>query len=196
MKNYDVIVGIDVGLNGGLAFFDAHSGEVLSLYPMPTIQVEKNGKDKKVVDWDRLKFILEIPKEHKENAILAFENVTAFPGQGVVAVGTLLEQKGFFRGLSRGLGYAEYLVQPKTWQKHFDIVPPKELKGESAKKTKALRKKWLKESSLEIAKRKFPEWETKLSRKDAHGLSDALLIGEWYLRTNPDEYPLENLGNG
>lgn len=183
---HDIIIGCDIGLSGGIVFFDSVSKSVLSIYNMPTNRVTtSSGREKGILDLERLKFILEIPKVHKESAIVVLENVHAFPGQGVVAIATLLEQKGTIRGLAKGLGYDEHLVEPKTWQKYFDIVPPQDLKGTSAKQTKALRKKWLKSVSLETARDLFPEWkDTKLERNDAHGLSDALLIGRWFLETN------------
>jgi hypothetical protein len=182
-NNYDVIVAVDVGLHGGVAFFDTVSGELLSLYPMPTMEVtSKSGKVKNKLDLERLKFILEIPREHNESAVVVMEDVHAFPGQGSVSMATLLEQKGILRGLAKGLGYAEYLVEPKTWQKYFDLIPPKDLKGSNASKTKTLRKKWLKDRSLQTARALYSEWaETKLAPKDAHGLSDACLIGRWFL---------------
>ena len=186
-KNYDVLVAIDIGLSGGIAFFDTESGEVLSLYPMPTNKIEtSSGRKKGEIDIPHLKFILEIPKVHNESALVVMENVHAFPGQGSVAMATLMEQKGIIRGMTSGLGYGEELVEPKTWQKHFDMIPPKDLKGSSASKTKALRKAWLKEKSLEIARVRFSSWaNTKLERKDAHGLSDALLIGTYIIENSP-----------
>lgn len=181
----DITIGIDIGLLGGISFYDSYTGEVLGVYKMPTYQTTtSSGRNKGNLDLEKLKFILEIPKEHNETATVVLENVHAFPGQGVVAIATLLEQKGMIRGLAKGLGYDEVLVEPKTWQKHFGIVPPKDLKGDSAKKTKALRKKWLKDKSLEIARDLYPEWkDTKLEKRDAHGLSDALLIGRYFLFT-------------
>lgn len=183
MSKYDTIIGIDIGLSGGISFFDTVSGEVLSVYAMPSEKVKtKSGRNKGIINLPRLKDILEIPKVHNESAIVILENVHAFPGQGVVAMATLLEQKGIIRGLASGLGYDEMLVEPKVWQKHFGLIPPKELKGKSASKTKTMRKEWLKQSSLDLARKLFPEWsETKLELKTAHGLSDALLIGKWYL---------------
>lgn len=174
---YDIVVGIDIGLTGGIAFFDGGSGEQLSLYPMPVIPVpDSKGKMKNKIDLEKLLHLLEIPKVHNDKTIVVFENVSAFPGQGVVAVGTLLEQKGILRGMSHALGYDELPISPKTWQGHFDIVCPKEIK------VKQKRKQWLKEKSLEIAREKFPNLaETKLEKSTAHGLSDALLIGQWYI---------------
>lgn len=187
MSPYDVIIGIDVGLHGGIAFFDYQYKEVLQIYEMPTVKVTtSSGRNKGELDLKRLKHILEIPKVKEDRAVVVLENVHAFPGQGVVAMATLLEQKGIIRGMCKGLGYDEYLVEPKTWQKHYDMIPPKDLKGSTASKTKTLRKLWLKETSLVKARNLFPEWsETKLEPRTAHGLSDALLIGKWYIDKVP-----------
>lgn len=183
-REFDTVIGVDIGLLGGISFFDSYSGEVLGLYEMPVIKKIVNKKIKKFLDIDRLKFILEIPKIHNETAVVILESVHAFPDQGVVAMATLLEQKGIIRGMCKGLGYDELLVEPKTWQKHYGMVPPKDLKGSSASKTKTLRKNWLKKTSLVKARNLFPNWaESKLEPKTAHGLSDALLIGNWYLNT-------------
>lgn len=176
---FNIIFGIDVGIHGGISVFDTVSEELLSLYPMPTVKVEKNGKNRDMLDITRLKFILEIPKLHRDSALVVFENIHAFPGQGSVSTGVLMEQKGIIRGLVAGLGYTELQVNPRTWQKEFDIVPPKDLKGTSAKQTKTLRKKWLKEKSLSVAKERFPEWIDKIGKSD--GLSDSLLVGQYAL---------------
>ena len=69
------------------------------------------------------------------------------------------------RGITKALGYDELPISPKTWQKTFGIVCPKEIKK------KEHRKKWLKEKSLEVARKKFPDWEMRLSKPTAHGLS-------------------------
>lgn len=182
-NDYDVVCAVDIGLTGGIAFFDTVSNELLSVYPMPTVETTTStGRKKGHIDLPRLKFILEIPKVHNEKAIVVMENVHAFPGQGVVAMATLMEQKGIIRGMASGLEYDEYLVEPKTWQAYYDMIPPKELKGSTASKIKTLRKQWLKEKSLELARDKFKEWaDTKLASKSAHGLSDAILIGNWYI---------------
>ena len=176
--DYNILCSIDVGLNGAISYFDTVSDSLLSIYPMPTKE-NKNGK--RVLDVERLRFHLEIPKIHKDSCIVVFEDVHAFPGQGVVAVGTLLFQKGVITGMAEALGYSYLPISPKTWQKHFDIIPPKDLKvNQSPKKTKALRKKWLKTTSMEKAKEFYKEFETKIV---GDGVSDSLLIGKWYLET-------------
>ncbi len=182
----DILISIDIGLTGGIAFFEVEerdhpSGGLLTLQSMPIIQTKAaNGKTKNVLDYLQLLFLLERPRLHGDSALVVFEDVHAFPGQGVVSVGSLLEQKGAIRGMSVALGYEVKMVSPKEWQKHFGMIPPKELRGEMVSQTKTLRKKWLKEKSLVYARDYFPEYKEKLT-KTAHGLSDALLIGKWCL---------------
>lgn len=185
--SYTILIGIDIGLSGGITFFDVQSKEVLSIYSMPTIDtVSKSGKNRKVIDLNRLKFILEIPSLRHEKTLVVLENVHAFSGQGSVATATLMEQKGIIRGMSSGLGYDEKFVEPKTWQKYYGIVPPKDLKGKSASQTRLLRRKWIKAKSLEVARGKFPSWIEKIGTND--GLSDALLIGDYKLLNSYSEY--------
>lgn len=175
----DVVISIDIGLSGGITFFDTVSGEVLAVYEMPTSDgFSSKGNPKKVFNIPDFKFIFEIPKVHNDDAVVVFEDVHTLPFQNIVSMGTLMEQKGVIRGMACALGYSSFAINPKTWQKHFEIVPPKDMKD------KAKRKKWLKEKSLEIARVKFPEWaETKLAKNTAHGLSDSMLIGKYYLDT-------------
>ena len=183
--DYDTIIGIDIGLSGGVTIFDVSEYEheslgALILRDMPTYPViNKTGKTKTALDIVALLHLMEIPKCRNESALVIFEDVHAFPGQGVVAVGTLLEQKGIIRGMAKALGYGELPISPQTWQKSFGIVCPKEIKK------KEHRKKWLKEKSLEVARKKFPDWEMRLSKPTAHGLSDALLISTWFLENSP-----------
>ena len=175
--DYNILMAVDIGLNGAISFYDTVSSELLSIYKMPTKE-NKNGK--RVLDVERLKFFMEIPKLKKDSCIVVFEDVNAFPGQGVVSVGTLLFQKGVITGISEALGYSTLPISPKTWQKQQLLVPPADLKGNSAKATKALRKKWLKSTSLQFARIYYPDFEAKITDD---GVSDSLLIGKWYLET-------------
>jgi len=183
--DYDTIIGIDIGLSGGVTIFDVSEYEheslgALILRDMPVIPfTNKAGKEKNVLDIVSLLHLMEIPKCRNESALVVYEGVHAFPGQGVVAVGTLLEQKGIIRGITKALGYDELPISPQTWQKSFGIVCPKEIKK------KEHRKKWLKEKSLEVARKKFPDREMRLSKSTASGLSDALLIATWFLENSP-----------
>lgn len=181
MKLYDVIIGVDIGYSGAITFMDARSGEILSIRDMPTHVVN----ERKLINIERLKFMLEIPKLHNELAVVVMEDVHAFPGQGSVSTGTLMEQKGILRGIAVTLGYDVVLISPKTWQKHYDLIPPKNIKGNTASQTKTLRKKWLKQNSISCARAFFPSWAlTKFDTPNCHGRSDSALISNWYIETN------------
>lgn len=182
IHDYDIIMAIDIGLSGAIAIFDTVSGELLSIYDTPTKLSEKktkSGKDKYELDISKLKFIMEIPKVKGDACLVVIEDVHAFPGQGVVSSGTLLEQKGVIQGLASALGYDLVKVNPKTWQGSLGITPPKELKD----KTK--RKVWLKEHSRQAATTLYKEFGEKFKNKNDHGRSDAVLIGHWAIKTSP-----------
>lgn len=180
---YDICCSIDVGLSGGISFFDYETKELLSLYPMPTKQsTNKSGREKKVIDLDRLLHILEIPSVKNDKAIVVFEVIHSF-GDAGFGVGTLMEQLGIVRGMVKALGYDETQVAPQTWQKHHGLICPKEIKGTTSGKTKHLRRKWLKENSLIKARKEFPTCHEKLKKATSDGLADSLLIGQWYLDT-------------
>lgn len=179
INDYDVLISIDIGLAGGVSIFDTVSGELVAMYDMPTKpQTNKAGKTKKVIDLDGMKYLLEVSYSRNEAAIVVFEDVHAFGNAGF-GIGTLMEQKGVIRGMVKAFNYTEFMVAPKTWQAKFGIVPPKGLKGKTVKKTKEVRRKWLKDESLTRAKELFPEWKDKIKKSD--GLSDSLLIGKWAL---------------
>jgi hypothetical protein len=179
MDKYDILISCDIGLHGGISFFDTMSGSLLSIYEIPTTEPNHKGN----VDLERLKFILEIPEIHNESCIVVLESIHAFGNSGF-GVGKLMEEKGVVMGLALGLGYDQIQIPPKEWQKHFDLVPPKDLKGSTAKKTKYLRRKWLKENSVTKARELFPEWaQTKFKLKTCDGLSDSTLLGQYILDT-------------
>jgi hypothetical protein len=184
---HEVLVAVDVGLKGGIAFFDiaecSHpSHGLLSLLDMPT---SKKEGEKSLVDLERLVYILERPKIRGETAIVAFENIHSFGNSGF-GVGKIMEEKGMLRGITKALGYDELMVAPQTWQRHFKLVPPKDLKGSTAMQTRYKRRKWIKENSILTAGEKFPDWIEQLKTKTCDGLSDALLLGLWYLETPLD----------
>lgn len=186
MTDFDILISVDIGLLGAISFFEIKeknhpSGGLLSIHPMPTMpsgKFYKSGEDKPMLDLDKLLFLLGRPHGHGDSAIVVYENVHAFPGQGVVSVGTLLEQKGIIRGLTKALGYDEYPISPKAWQVYFEMIPPKDLKGKSASQTKTLRKKWLKETSINLARYNFPEWAERII---SDGISDSILLGKYWL---------------
>lgn len=175
---YDILMSCDIGLSGGISVFDTISQELLSIYNFPT---KESTTKSKIIDIDKLHYIMEIPKVHNDTCIVVLESIHAFGNSGF-GVGVLMEEKGIVMGLAKGLGYDQIQIPPKEWQKHFGLVPPKDLKGSTAKKTKYLRRKWLKENSVIKARELFLEWaKTKLRLKTSDGISDSLLLGQYAL---------------
>ena len=73
-----IILGIDPGLSGALAFLDIMTG-IIAVEDMPTVTVLRNRKEKREVSAQLIAAI--VVKRHVEAAYL--EKVNAMAGQGV-----------------------------------------------------------------------------------------------------------------
>lgn len=151
------VLGIDPGLNGGLAFLNDAG---ITLIPMPTIA----GKD---FDIQAIKRYL---LEHKPGLTIVEQQIS-MPGQGLSS--TLQTGKGYgiLLGLLAGLEMPHQIVSAKSWQHKL-------FTGVAAKlDTKA--------KSEIIAKRIFPSADFRRSdraRVNADGLTDAACIAEYARR--------------
>ena len=160
-----VFLGIDPGLDGGLAYIRNEGPmTLLDLHKTPLI----GGKDYDVQD---MKLIL---KEFPASAIFAtIENQISMPGQGLTS--TLQTGKGFgiWLGLLAGLEIPHQVVHAKKWQTNlFSGTSPKY-------DTKA--------RSEIVAKRLFPGADFRRSaraRVANDGLTDAACIAEYGRRTH------------
>jgi hypothetical protein len=96
---HDIIIACDIGLHGGIAFFDpleaSHpSNGLLSLMDMPV--KEREGKTN-VIDLERLVYIMERARVRQETALVVFEDIHSFGNSGF-GVGKVMEEKGMLRG--------------------------------------------------------------------------------------------------
>ncbi len=153
------ILGIDNGLDGGLAILDA-AGAILQREVMPTVTVKASKR------------------EHDESAIVRFlkasapghafiEKAQPMPEQGVTSTFSIGRGYGLLRGMLSALGIPYTLVHPRTWQKVMFRDQPKT-------DTKAM--------SVLIAGRLWPatDWRATGRCKNAHhGLTDAALLAEY-----------------
>lgn len=159
------VLGIDPGLNGGLAFLNE---EGITLVPMPTIA----GKDYDIQAIKR--YLVEF-----KPVLTVLEQQISMPGQGLSS--TLQTGKGYgiLLGLLAGMEMPHQVISAKTWQ-------GKLFTGVAAKlDTKA--------KSEIIAKRIFPSADFRRSdraRVAADGLTDAACIAEYarrmYLGIKPE----------
>jgi len=162
-----IILGIDPGSGGGIAFKDTTTGECKAIN-MPETQPDIYNSIKYIAKMGPCKCYI--------------EKVHAMPGEGVNSVWTF---SGNFHGLTMALYALQVpftLVTPQTWQKAIGVkkrpVPKanKEMsiyEKESLKKLKYNAKKDHKNNLKEKAQQLFPE--QKITLKTA----DALLLVEY-----------------
>jgi len=108
-----VIIGIDPGLDGGIAILDGWSIELLETVPTET----KGGFIKRQVDAQKLGNILRAYPD----AVCYLERVASRPGQGVGSVFSFGDTYGCIRGVLGALNIPTYMVAPQTWKKELKI---------------------------------------------------------------------------
>lgn len=153
-----IILGIDPGLDGGLAFINPEAP--IELQIMPTITVKESKREYHVAK------LVEYMRFYKPDHVF-LEKQQSMPGQGVSSMFTIGLGYGILRGVLGALEIPYTLVHPKTWQKvMFQDLPKSD--------TKAM--------SLIVCGRLWPKqsWLATPRCKKAHdGLCDAAMIGEY-----------------
>ena len=129
-----MILGIDPGLDGGLAIIDGSAIELLETIPTQT----KSGFIKRQVDAEKLSNILRVYPD----LVCYLEGVASRPGQGVASVFSFGDTYGAIRGVLGALNIPTYTVIPSKWKKALQISS----KEDSLKAIKDLYPdmKWLK----------------------------------------------------
>lgn len=144
-----MIVGIDPGLSGALAWYD---GETLTVEDMPTLSLTRGGKAKRAVDGSRLAALLRPRVDH-----VVIERVAAMPKQGVSSVFSFGQTYGLILGVVAALQIPHTTVPPATWKRALGV--PKAKDGARARATELL-----------------PEWADRWARAKDDGRAEAALI--------------------
>ena len=108
-----MILGIDPGLDGGLAIIDGSSIELLETIPTQT----KGGFIKRQVDAQKLSNILRV----YPYLVCYLEGVASRPGQGVASVFSFGDTYGAIRGVLGALNIPVYTVSPSKWKKALEV---------------------------------------------------------------------------
>ena len=108
-----MILGIDPGLDGGIAILNGSSIELLETIPTET----KGGFIKRQVDAQKLSNILRVYPD----LICYLEGVSSRPGQGVASVFSFGDTYGAIRGVLGALNIPTYTVIPSRWKKELKI---------------------------------------------------------------------------
>jgi len=154
-----IILGIDPGLSGAMAFLDTDTG-IIAVEDMPTVEVKRNNKLKREVSPQLVAAI--IIKRHVGAAYL--EKVNAMAGQGVSSVFSFGRSAGIMEGVLAAFDIPTTLVTPQAWQKAMNVRDGKD-------------------GSRERAMQLFPASAELFQRKKDDGRSDAALIAKYGSQT-------------
>jgi crossover junction endodeoxyribonuclease RuvC len=113
-----LIIGIDPGLDGGIAIIDGNHIELLETVPTQP----KTGFIKRQVNCFELGRILRPFKE----SVCYIEQVSSRPGQGVGSVFSFGDTYGSIRGVLGALEIPTYMVTPQVWKKSLKISSKEE----------------------------------------------------------------------
>jgi len=150
-----MIVGIDPGASGALAFFDMSRG-ILYVEDMPVLEIARNGKTKREISPQLLRSIVD--RYEPRRAII--ERVGAMPGQGVSSMFQFGRSVGLVEGVLAGLNVPTGFVTPQQWQKGAGVRG-----GKDGSRMRA----------VEL----FPAYAQLFARKKDDGRADAALIAWW-----------------
>jgi hypothetical protein len=118
-----IVIGIDPGLNGGIAFLDIDK-LVLSAIRTPVFRPSKKFKRKTTTyDIETLVSLFDISITTVHCAIL--EKVNTMPGQGIASNGKLMYGYGLMHGLIAKFNHK--LLLPRVWKKKMGLSSDKEL---------------------------------------------------------------------
>lgn len=109
-----MIIGIDPGAKGALAFFDPAIGSLV-VKDMPTMEVVRNGKNKAEISPGMVAALI---REHGPCPLMAIiERVGAMPGQGLSSTFQFARGVGMLEGVLAGLNIATITIAPQVWRK-------------------------------------------------------------------------------
>lgn len=179
----NITIGIDPGLNGGVAV-RVQTGALVTwqLFPIRTTDVQTRHPNLDV--WSFIELLSNIETSFgKRPDLIVLEQPPYIPGNGGFATRSLFKAYGEIRGVLIALQYYFWEVPPKTWQKLI-------LGTASKVKTKKTAKQ-KKEGSINAAQAILPKnvyLPTKGPRTKAlhDGIADAVCLAEYGNQLWPD----------
>lgn len=128
-----IVLGIDPGLSGALAFINwPREGNRHLVADMPVFEVGRGGKKRR--DLDGLTVAGLLAEWRPGHAFI--EQAQAMPGQSAYATGIFFQVYGELRGLLIGAGIPFTVVHPQTWKRTLGV--PKEKDGARARASQLL----------------------------------------------------------
>lgn len=158
-----ICIGVDPGLSGALAVFDAEA-RALEVFDIPTLTLARNGKNKREVDHYALARIVDDITGRHRHAHAFVEQVGAMPGQGVSSVFAFGKSYGVIIGVLAAQFVPITFVNPRVW------------KG-------ALKVPAAKDGARAIASALFPRETGRWTRVKDDGRAEAAMIALWGSRS-------------
>lgn len=157
-----LIVGIDPGLSGAIAWLSA-DGHLIDVLDLPVVDVAVGGKTRRRMVPAILADML-LADQRKPDHVFV-EDVGPTPRDGAVGAFTFGRGFGQIEGVLVGLGLPLTLVRPQAWKKHFRLPADKG-------------------SSRARACQLWPGAAKSFSRVKDDGRSEACLIGRYGCEVN------------
>ena len=161
-----IVVGIDIGLTGAVAFTDSRG--TAAVQDLPTVP---DGTKRRLCGRGLLLAIRQFVPVG-EDAVIVFEDVRARPsgngnahGNSMHSQGSLMRSRGIVESVTDITRLKVRVVQPQAWKRHFGLLG--QPKGASAEKARAL----------------FPLRAADLKRVKDHNRAEALLLARWGMDT-------------
>lgn len=150
-----MILAIDPGASGALAFFSPESG-TLDIIDTPVVEVKRANKLKREVSPQMLAALIKarLPDE------VVLERVGAMPGQGVSSMFQFGRGVGMLEGVIACLALPITYVAPIVWQR-------------------AVNARGGKDANRQRAAELFPAYAQMFARKKDDGRADAALMAWW-----------------
>jgi hypothetical protein len=167
-----IVVGVDPGLTGALAFIGCAGGVVLE--DMPTLDLPGGGLVKRRVDGRALANIVRSHCPVGETVAVFCEAVGTMGGKNnaVQTQGSLLRSLGAIEAVFDMLRWPCMPVSPQGWQAFY------KLRGKKAEK----REKDELPAAMRVARGLYPQAADRISRVKDHNRAEALLVAHFGMR--------------
>jgi crossover junction endodeoxyribonuclease RuvC len=150
-----MILAIDPGAKGALAFFDMEKG-VLNIVDCPTVEVKRGAKVKTEISPQMVSGII----ASRSPTLAILEKVGAMPNQGVSSMFQFGRGVGMYEGVLAALQIPITYVTPQAWQKEMNVRGGKD--GSRAR-----------------AAELYPAYASLFAKKKDDGRADAALMAFW-----------------
>lgn len=117
------VVGIDPGVNGGLAIYD---GKSVKCFKVPTLKKEISGKTRTEIDRAKLHNIFLEGAFYGVCSRVYVEKVHSMPGQGVASMFSFGVSYGVVLGMIASWEWETVDVRPQEWRKSIGVLEGKE----------------------------------------------------------------------